>query len=140
MRFQSNRRQEEPEINLIPLIDVLLVIIIFLMLTTTYSRFAGLEINLPSSTADATESEPNEVNVAVTANGDVLIDKRPVGARDIASIAAALGRAAATTGKSPVVIISADAKATHQSVIDVMQAAQQAGLEQISFATQTAKR
>ena len=140
MRFQSNRRQEEPEINLIPLFDVLLVIIIFLMLTTTYSRFAGLEINLPSSTADATESEPNEVNVAVTANGDVLIDKRPVGARDIASIAAALGRAAATTGKSPVVIISADAKATHQSVIDVMQAAQQAGLEQISFATQTAKR
>ena len=140
MRFQSNRRQEEPEINLIPLIDVLLVIIIFLMLTTTYSRFAGLEINLPSSTADATESEPNEVNVVVTANGDVLIDKRPVGARDIASIAAALGRAAATTGKSPVVIISADAKATHQSVIDVMQAAQQAGLEQISFATQTAKR
>lgn len=142
MRFQTNRRQEEPEINLIPLIDVLLVIIIFLMLTTTYSRFAGLEINLPSSTAEATESEPNEVNVAVTANGDVLINKRPVGSRDIASIAAALGRAAASTNasKSPVVIISADAKATHQSVIDVMQAAQQAGLEQISFATQTAKR
>ena len=140
MRFQSNRRQEEPEINLIPLIDVLLVIIIFLMLTTTYSRFAGLEINLPSSAAEATESEPNEVNVAVTAGGDVLIDKRPVGARDVASIAAALGRAAGAAAKSPVVIISADAKATHQTVIDVMQAAQQAGLEQISFATQTAKR
>ena len=139
MKFRTARR-DDPEINLIPLIDVLLVIIIFLMLTTTYSRFAGLEINLPSSSAEATESEPNEVNVAVTANGDVLINKRPVGARDIASIAAALGRAAASAQKSPVVIISADAKATHQSVIDVMQAAQQAGLEQISFATQTAKR
>ena len=139
MRFQSNRRQEEPEINLIPLIDVLLVIIIFLMLTTTYSRYAGLEINLPSSSAEASEALANEINVAVTASGDLLVNTRPVAGRDLDTIAAALAAAAAGREKS-VVIISADAKASHQSVIDVMQAAQQAGLQHISFATQTSKR
>ena len=139
MRFQSNRRQEEPEINLIPLIDVLLVIIIFLMLTTTYSRYAGLEINLPSSSAEASEAQANEINVAVTASGDLLVNTRPVAGRELDTIAAALAAAAAGREKS-VVIISADAKASHQSVIDVMQAAQQAGLQHISFATQTSKR
>lgn len=139
MRFQSNRRQEEPEINLIPMIDVLLVIIIFLMLTTTYSRFAGLEINLPTSSSEATEAQVNEVNVAVTAAGEVLVNKQPVAGGEIGAIAAALAAASGDDRKA-VVVINADAKASHQSVIDVMQAAQQAGLEHISFATQTSRR
>ena len=139
MRFQNNRRQEDPEINLIPLIDVLLVIIIFLMLTTTYSRYAGLEINLPTSSSEATEAQPNEVNVAVTAKGEVLINKKPAGGPDIDAIAAALGLAAGGSEKV-VVVINADAKASHQSVINVMQAAQRAGLEHVSFATQTVRR
>ena len=138
MRFQSNRRQEDPEINLIPMIDILLVIIIFLMLTTTYSRVAGLEVNLPSSSAEATESEVDEVNVAVTATGEVLVNKQPTGA-GVEAVAAALVAAAAGNEKA-VVVINADAKASHQSVIDVMQAAQQAGLSNISFATQTTRR
>ncbi len=139
MRFQTNRRQEEPEINLIPMIDVLLVIIIFLMLTTTYSRIAGLEVNLPTSSSEATESEVNEVNVAVTADGEILVNKLAVGNPDIGGIAAALAKAAAGN-EDAVVVINADAKATHQSVVDVMQAAQQAGLSNISFATQTSRR
>lgn len=140
MRFRTDRRNEEPEINLIPMIDVLLVIIIFLMLTTTYSKFSGLEINLPSAETEASESKPNEINVAVTAEGAVTINRQPVAEKSVDAIAAALGKAAnRNTGKEPVVIISADAKATHQSVIDVMQAAQRAGLPQISFATQAPK-
>ncbi|MCB1910093.1 MAG: biopolymer transporter ExbD [Rhodocyclaceae bacterium] len=138
MRFQTNRRQEDPEINLIPMIDILLVIIIFLMLTTTYSRIAGLEVNLPTSDAEATESQINEVNVAVSANGEVLVNKQPTGA-GVEAIAAALAAAAAGNDKS-VVVINADAKASHQSVVDVMQGAQQAGLSNISFATQTTRR
>nr|HQU89903.1 biopolymer transporter ExbD [Denitromonas sp.] len=94
MRFQTNRRQEEPEINLIPLIDVLLVIIIFLMLTTTYAKFSGLELNLPTASADAIQTQANEINIAVTAEGDVLINRVPVVGRDIDAIAVALGRAA----------------------------------------------
>ncbi|KAA3649444.1 MAG: biopolymer transporter ExbD [Proteobacteria bacterium] len=135
MRFQTNRRQEEPEINLIPLIDVLLVIIIFLMLTTTYAKFAGLELNLPIASADAIEARNNEINIAVTAEGDVLINREPVVGRDIDAIAAALGRAAPADAEPPLVVINADAKAQHQRVVDVMQAAQRVGLPQITFAT-----
>jgi len=135
MRFQNNRRQEEPEINLIPLIDVLLVIIIFLMLTTTYARFAGMELTLPTAASDEVDGQPDELNIAVTAEGDVLINRVPVVGRDVDSIAAALGRAAPANQREPLVIINADAKATHQRVIDVMQAAQRVGLAKITFAT-----
>ena len=78
MKFQRVRHQEEPEINLIPMIDVLLVIIIFLMLTTSYSKVAGLEINLPTADASQQPEQPNEIDVAVTANGQILVNKSPV--------------------------------------------------------------
>ncbi|MBL8448229.1 MAG: biopolymer transporter ExbD [Zoogloeaceae bacterium] len=140
MRFRTDRRTEEPEINLIPMIDVLLVIIIFLMLTTTYSKFSGLELNLPTAEVENNAAKPNEINVAVTADGAVLVNRQAVTDRSVESIATALGRAVNPgAGKEPVVVINADAKAQHQSVIDVMQAAQRAGLPQISFATQAPK-
>ena len=135
MKFQRGHSQEEPEINLIPMIDVLLVIIIFLMLTTTYAKFSGLEINLPTADASKQAEQPNEIDVAVTASGQVLVNKSPLTATDIKTIAAALSRAAGVR-PDPVIIINADAKATHQSVVDVMQAAQTAGYPHISFATQ----
>ena len=135
MNFQRGRGFDEPEINLIPLIDVLLVIIIFLMLTTTYAKFSGLEINLPTADASKQAEQPNEVSVAVTATGQVLINKAPLAATDVASISEALRRAAGDA-KDPVIVINADAKATHQSVVDIMQAAQSAGYPHISFATQ----
>ena len=135
MNFQRGRSQEEPEINLIPMIDVLLVIIIFLMLTTTYSKFSGLEINLPTADASKQAEQPNEIDVAVTASGQILINKSPLTATDVKSISDALRRAAGTR-EDPIIVINADAKATHQSVIDVMQAARNAGLSHISFATQ----
>ena len=135
MNFQRGRVHDEPEINLIPFIDVLLVIIIFLMLTTTYAKFSGLEINLPTADAAKQAEQPNEVDVAVTAGGQVLVNKVPLAAADVRSISEALRRAAGD-GKDPVIVINADAKATHQSVVDIMQAAQSAGYPRISFATQ----
>lgn len=139
MNFRRGRFREDPEINLIPMIDVLLVILIFLMITTTYSKFSGLEINLPTADAPPNQEQPNEVNVVVTASGEVLVNRVPLGSREVRTIAAALGKASGSA-KQPVVVINADAKAAHQSVIDVMQAAQQAGLSHISFATQTPSR
>ena len=136
MNFQRGRGFDEPEINLIPLIDVLLVIIIFLMLTTTYSKFSGLELNLPTAEASKQVEEPNEIDVAVTANGQVLINKSPLAATDVKSISDALRRAGGSR-QDPLIVINADAKATHQSVVDVMQAAQSAGYPHISFATQS---
>lgn len=135
MNFNRGHFREEPEINLIPMIDVLLVILIFLMITTTYAKFSGLEINLPTADAQGAAEKPDEISVAITAAGDVLVNRNPVGVRDVTSISAALKRQMGS-GKEPVVVINADAKAAHQSVIDVMQAAQQAGLAHISFATQ----
>lgn len=149
MNFQRGRFREEAEINLIPMIDVLLVILIFLMVTTTYSKFSGLEINLPTADAQAPQDKPLEINVVVTANGNVLVNKTPVaGAVEAIGIAlkqAAQGSRSDQGGQGdqsgqnpnePVVIINADAKAAHQNVIDVMQAARDAGLSHISFATQ----
>ena len=135
MNFQRGRDRDEPEINLIPLIDVLLVIIIFLMLTTTYAKCSGLEINLPTADGSKQAEQPNEIDVAVTASGQVLINKSPLTAADVKTIAEALQRAAGSR-PDPVIIINADAKATHQSVVDIMQAAQTAGYPHISFATQ----
>ena len=142
MNFQRGRAHEEPEINLIPMIDVLLVILIFLMITTTYSKYAGLEINLPTADAQQAADQPNEINVVVNNQGEVMINRSVVGTHDVASLSLALKRVAegGNSAKEPVVIISADAKTSHQSVIDVMQAAQQAGLSHISFATQNTNR
>jgi biopolymer transport protein ExbD len=137
MRFRRARGKDDPEINLIPFIDVLLVVIIFLMLTTTYAKFSGLEINLPVADGDEKQAErANEVDVAITADGQVLVNQTPLSSNDVRAISDMLRRAAGDA-RDPLIVISADAKATHQSVIDVMQASQMAGYPHISFATQT---
>ena len=137
MNFQRGRFREEPEINLIPMIDVLLVILIFLMITTTYSKFSGLEINLPTADATQPQDKPNEINVVVSANGDVMVNRVAVGAKDVEAISVALRRAGGSATE-PVVVINADARAAHQSVVNVMEAARRIGFSRITFATQTA--
>ena len=140
MNFRRGSGRDEPEINLIPFIDVLLVIIIFLMMTTTYNKVAGIEIDLPTAST-TNPTPPDEIAVSVTANGTVVIDGQSMAKPGVEAVAAALKSAAGkrAAGKPPVVSINADAKATHQSVIDVMQAAQSAGYPHISFATQSAE-
>jgi biopolymer transport protein ExbD len=90
MNFRRGRGSDVPEINLIPLIDVLLVIIIFLMLTTTYAKFSGLEINLPTADASPQNETPNEISVALTATGQVLVNKVPLAAVSVQAISEAL--------------------------------------------------
>ena len=139
MNFRRGSGRDEPEINLIPFIDVLLVIIIFLMMTTTYNKVSGIEIDLPTASA-TNATPPDEIGVSVTAGGTVVIDGQSMSKPSVDAVAAALKAATAKRGNSakpPVVSINADAKATHQSVIDVMQAAHQADLSQISFTTRS---
>jgi biopolymer transport protein ExbD len=135
MNFRP-RAKEEPEINLIPFIDVLLVILIFLMLTTTYSKFTELQLTLPVADAEQQRDHPKEIIVSVAADGRYAINKAGVEGKTVDAIAQAL-RAAAVEGQGTVVIISADAMAPHQSVISVMEAARRVGLTQITFATQS---
>jgi biopolymer transport protein ExbD len=133
----SHGSKEEPEINLIPFIDVLLVVLIFLMLSTTYSKFTEMQLRLPVADVEAQRDYPKEVIVAVSADGRYSINKTQLPDRSVETVAAALS-AAANGGKDSVVIISADASAAHQSVITVMEGARRAGLMQITFATQSA--
>ena len=135
MNFRG-RWKEDPEINLIPMIDVLLVILIFLMVTTTYSKYAELQINLPSAQAEPQTDRLNEINVTVSAAGDYTLDRKPVAFASVAAFSDAM-RQAASRLKEPIVVINADANANHQSVIHVMEAARLAGLSQVSFAIQT---
>jgi biopolymer transport protein ExbD len=134
MRFRRPL-EEEPEVNLIPLIDVLLIVLIFLAVTTTYSRFSELQIELPTAEANKTQNRPQEIQVGVTADGRIAIDRVLVGVNDPAVVAERLERAAAGRDK-PLVVINADAQAPHQAVINVMEAARLANLPRISFATQ----
>ena len=130
------QRPEEPEINLIPFIDVLLVILIFLMLSTTYSKFTELQVSLPVADAEQARDRPHEIIVSVSADGRYTIDRRPVDGRSVELLAAELAAAAAGS-KDMIVIVSADATAAHQSVINVMDAARRAGLAKLTFATQS---
>ena len=136
MNFRQGSR-DEPEINLIPFIDVLLVVLIFLMLSTTYSKFTELQIKLPLADAEQQRDYPKEVIVAVASDGRYMINKTAIDGRSIEILGAALVLAA-KAGKDSVIIISADASATHQSVITVMEAARRHGFTQITFATQSA--
>lgn len=138
MNFQRGQKRDDPEINLIPLIDVLLVIMIFLMVTTTYARFAELKINLPTSGAEQTPNKPKQIEVAVGAGGAYQINTTALATGSVEALAEALKRAAGQDADQ-VVVINADAKATHQSVINVMEAARRVGLARITFATQTAQ-
>jgi biopolymer transport protein ExbD len=139
MNFRKGVNREDPEINLIPFIDVLLVILIFLMVTTTYSKFTALQITLPTANAEKAIEQPFEINVAVDAQGRYAINNVQIAARDAVALAAELKTAAGVGGqppKNPVVIINADATAAHQSVINVLEAARQAGFEKVTFAAQ----
>ena len=135
MNFRP-RAKEEPEINLIPFIDVLLVVLSFLMLSTTYSKFTEMQLRLPVADVEAQRDYPKEVIVAVSADGRYSINRTVLPDRSVETVTAALA-AAAGGAKDNVVIISADASAAHQSVITVMEAARRAGLIQITFATQS---
>jgi len=138
MNFRRGRAREEPEINLIPLIDILIVVLIFLFLTTTYSRFAELQINLPEATAEKAGDKPDVLMVAVDATGKYAINGTSSPYNNAQAFALKL-REAAKGNKEPVIAISADAAATHQSVINVMESARLAGYNHISFTTQTRK-
>jgi biopolymer transport protein ExbD len=138
MDFQRGRVKEPLEINLVPLIDVMMVILIFLMITTTYSKYTELQINLPTADAEKQLERSNEVTVLVNAQGQYVINRNAVAFRGVEQLAEELKRAAAPL-KEPVVVISADAAATHQAVVRVMEASRLAGLSQITFVTQSAK-
>jgi biopolymer transport protein ExbD len=135
MNFQRGREREHLEINLVPMIDVMLVILIFLMITTTYSKYTELQINLPAADADKQLQRADEISVLVNAQGQYVVNRTPVPYLSVEQLAGELKRAAGAMAE-PVVVVSADANATHQSVIRVLEAARLAGLQHLTFTAQ----
>ena len=135
MNFRLGRRREEPEINLIPMIDVLLVILIFMMVTTSYAKFSELQINLPQAGGETSGTKSNIITVAVDASEHYAINNQGLSYTGVDALAASLTTAAGNQ-TDPTIVIDADAKATHQSVINVMEAARRAGYGRITFTTQ----
>ena len=135
MNFRKHRI-EDPEINLIAFIDVLLVVLIFLMMSTTYSKFTELQVNLPTAEADKPRERPAEIIVAVAGDGRYAVNRKALDGRSVEVLTAELNVAASVL-KDPVVIVSADATAAHQAVINVLDAARRAGLSRLTFAAQT---
>jgi len=135
MKFHREK-SAEPEINLIPFIDILLVVVIFLMLSTTYSKFTEMQLNLPVADATAQQERSQEVIVAISSDGKFTVNKTPINSRDVQGLSQALAQSTQTM-ENPMVIISADAQASHQSVMMVMEAARRNGLNQLTFAAQS---
>jgi biopolymer transport protein ExbD len=135
MKFHREK-SAEPEINLIPFIDILLVVVIFLMLSTTYSKFTEMQLNLPVADATAQQERNQEVIVAISSDGRFTVNKTPINSRDVQGLSQALAQSTQTM-ENPMVIISADAQASHQSVMMVMEAARRNGLNQLTFAAQS---
>jgi biopolymer transport protein ExbD len=138
VNFQRGREREPLELNLVPMIDVMLVILIFLMITTTYSKYTELQINLPQADAEKQLERPGEITVLVNLQGQYVVNRSPVAFISVEQLAGELKRAGGAS-TDPVVVISADAGATHQSVIRVMEAARVAGLQRITFTTQASR-
>lgn len=133
----SGAQTSAPEINLIPFIDVLLVILIFLMISTTFTRYQELSISLPNAEGAVSKSQVKDIAVAITSDGRVAINGKRVRADELSK---ALSDASAGNGnndKGPTVTIAADGKAPHQIVMQVMEAARNANLPNVVFATQS---
>lgn len=140
MNFQRGRSREEPEINLIPMIDVLLVILIFLMVTTSYAKFAELQINLPQAAGEENSDKASKlINVAIDASEHYSVNSAHTPFNGVENFAQALHKAAGDE-PDPTIVINADAKAPHQSVINVMEAARVAGYGHITFTTQNQRK
>jgi len=137
MDFRKGRAREELEINLIPFIDVLLVILIFMMVTTTYSKFTSLHIQLPTEDGDRSKEQITRIHVGVDAHGHYAINDQVVTATDAAGLKSELKRVADEKGlKDPDLVIDADAMATHQAVMNVLKAAGDVGFDKVTFTTQ----
>jgi biopolymer transport protein ExbD len=134
MNFRRKSSLEDPEINFIPLIDVLLVIIIFLVVSTTFSKFSELKINLPIAEANQSKDKDDSINIIITEDGQYSINERIIEAVSLEKLVVELK--AESNGKTDMpVIINADAMTTHQSVVDVMEASRLVGLNRITFST-----
>jgi len=135
VNFRKNNRSDDPELNFIPLIDVLLVIIIFLAVSTTFDNFSELKINLAVAEAKSVEPKDVPINVVISEEGRYAVNDQVMLVNSIQELADKLISLSKKNSQTSLVIISADAKTPHQFVVNVMEASRKAGLTEITFST-----
>ncbi len=128
------RRQDEPEINLTPLIDVVFLMLIFFMVSTTFMRQADLELTLPEASKEPGEQATDFIELAINADGEYFVNGEPLINTQLDTVRRALEQAREESPDAPLVI-RADALSTHQSVVTAMDAASQANISRLSIAT-----
>lgn len=133
MRFRPSE-DEEPELNLIPLIDVLLMTLIFLVVTTSFSRESQIRLKLPEAGA-AARPETSHLRVAIDSRGNYYLNDKQLTNANTEQLRVAMQRAAGGR-KDPVIVVHADAKTPHEAVIRIMDTARRLGFTQLTFATQ----
>ena len=135
----SPRRRESPDINLTALIDVVFLLLIFFMVSTTFQRESELGIELPEASATAEPTRKDYLEVSVDGKGRFYLDGRPLVNTQPGTLEQALRQAIQTRGgDAPAVVVSADGKAPHQSVMVVLDVAQRIGIARLRFATRIA--
>lgn len=134
MRLRERQRWEDPELNLISLVDVVLMMLVFFMMTTHFIQSTSVNVELPSAGAPPVYTRTDGIEVTVDAEGRYFVDQKAVGGSDAASLRAALLAAAGDKRDQPI-ILRADARATHQSVVTVMDVAGGLGFAQLQILT-----
>lgn len=134
MNLQQHKR-DDLDVNITPLIDIVFLLLIFFMVSTTFERESEIDITLPEAVVDAGEQTNNEpIEITISADGTFFINGKRVVNNQVATLKQALLKVA-NGREDPPIIISADANATHQAVVSVMDAARQLGFIHLSFAT-----
>jgi biopolymer transport protein ExbD len=136
MNFRTRRRPDDVELNFVPLIDVLIVLLIFLMVTTSFNRLSELRVDLPQAASDAALPADNSLELTIAADGRGQLGPQSIAAGDIAGLLAALRRAMVGI-ENPVLVLSVDRLTPHERVIGAMQAAREVGIESLTFAVET---
>jgi biopolymer transport protein ExbD len=132
----------EPEINLIPFIDVLLVVLIFLMISTTFTRFQELAITLPTANGNESQAEVKQIHIAVSRDGRFAVNGKVADRAQLSALLSQMSNQGASSKEAPSAMqvnIDADARAPHQAVMSALEAARDANLSNIVFSSQTKK-
>ncbi|MGD9000228.1 MAG: biopolymer transporter ExbD [Granulosicoccaceae bacterium] len=132
----SQHRNEEPDINLTPLIDVVFLLLIFFMVSTTFNKESELSIELPEASGEARQAENTPIEIAISRDGQYSVNGEQLARNDIVTLKRAIKQIAGNRDNPPLVII-ADGKTTHQSVVTAMDAVRQLDITHITFATKT---
>ena len=133
MNLQQHR-SEELDVNITPLIDIVFLLLIFFMVSTTFERESEIDVTLPEAAIDAPQEQSDVIEIVISSEGMFYVNGKRVINKQVSTLKQALLKVA-DGREDPPIIISADAKATHQAVVTVMDAARQLGFVHLSFAT-----